>query len=164
MRLFIGLPLDIKTKNKLLLIQNELRVKKVTGNFTLKNNLHMTMAFLGEVSEDKLDILINLVNEINDSVNVELEGIDLLRDIVIYKVNKTSELVNLHKRLIEKLKEIGFNLPSELTPHITLIRKYQSQNDVRKLINDIKMISTDNKLTLFESKRINNELVYIKKN
>ena len=164
MRLFIGLPLDIKTKNKLLLIQNELRVKKVTGNFTLKNNLHMTMAFLGEVSEDKLDILINLVNEINDSVNVELEGIDLLRDIVIYKVNKTSELVNLHKRLIEKLKEIGFNLPSELTPHITLIRKYQSQNDVRKLINEIKMISTDNKLTLFESKRINNELVYIKKN
>lgn len=163
MRLFIGLPLDIKTKNKLLLIQNELRLKKVTGNFTLKNNLHMTMAFLGEVSDDKLDILINLVNEINDSVTVELEGIDLLRDIVIYKVNKTSELVNLHKRLIEKLKEIGFNLPSELTPHITLIRKYQSQNDVRKLINDIKMISTDNKLTLFESKRINNELVYIKK-
>lgn len=164
MRLFIGLPLDIKTKNKLLLIQNELKLKKVTGNFTLKNNLHMTMAFLGEVSDDKLDILINLVNEINDSVTVELEGIDLLRDIVIYKVNKTSELVNLHKRLIEKLKEIGFNLPSELTPHITLIRKYQSQNDVRKLINDIKMISTDNKLTLFESKRINNELVYIKKN
>lgn len=163
MRLFIGLPLDIKTKNKLLLIQNELKLKKVTGNFTLKNNLHMTMAFLGEVSDDKLDILINLVNEINDSVTVELEGIDLLRDIVIYKVNKTSELVNLHKRLIEKLKEIGFNLPSELTPHITLIRKYQSQNDVRKLINDIKMISTDNKLTLFESKRINNELVYIKK-
>lgn len=164
MRLFIGLPLDIKTKNKLLLIQNELRVKGVTGNFTLKNNLHMTMSFLGEVEESKLDILINLVNGINDKVEVELEEIDLLKDIVVYKVKKTDELVNLHHKLVQKLSEIGFNVPSELTPHITLIRKYQSKSDVRKIINKIKMISCDNSLTLFESKRINNELVYIKKN
>lgn len=164
MRLFIGLPLDIKTKNKLLLIQNELRVKGVTGNFTLKNNLHMTMSFLGEVEESKLDILINLVNGINDKVEVELEEIDLLKDIVVYKVKKTDELVNLHHKLVQKLSEIGFNVPSELTPHITLIRKYQSKSDVRKIINKIKMVSCDNSLTLFESKRINNELVYIKKN
>ena len=165
MRLFIGLPIDIKTKNILLNVQKELQNKGLSGNFTLKNNLHMTLFFLGEVQENRINDLIELVNRYNDTYDLELEKIEKLKDMLIYKVSKSERIINLYKSLKEDLNnlEYSFDDKEKFYPHITIARqiKFRSINDI---VFEHKIISKENKLVLFESTRINNVLTYIKKN
>ena len=163
MRLFIGLPLGDKTKNILKTILNNLYSQGLRGNFTTKNNLHETLAFLGECDEVMESKLIDLVNSYNESINVTLSKLTKLKDMVIYEVTITNELLDLFNDLRNKLLDLGFNIPESYYPHVTMVRKYSFSKDINSLTCP-KVESINNKLVLFESKRINGELVYIKKN
>lgn len=48
MRLFIAINFDKNFKDGLINIREELRNQSVFGNFTLDENLHLTLAFIGE--------------------------------------------------------------------------------------------------------------------
>ena len=49
MRLFIAIPFSEEFKGELIRVQNEMRANGVRGNFSRAENLHVTVAFLGEV-------------------------------------------------------------------------------------------------------------------
>jgi len=53
MRLFIAINVGAETKERLLALCDELREKSQRGNFTLPENLHLTLVFIGEVSPPK---------------------------------------------------------------------------------------------------------------
>ena len=55
MRLFIAINLNKETKNKLLALYDELRNSSVRGKFSLPENLHVTLAFLGECDYKQAD-------------------------------------------------------------------------------------------------------------
>ena len=61
MRLFISIDLPREIKDYLFGIQKQVRQAKIT--WVPKKNLHLTLKFLGEVKEDK-------VEEIKDAINV----------------------------------------------------------------------------------------------
>ena len=48
MRLFIAILLSEKMKNALINIQNEMYDKGIRGHFTPEENMHLTLAFIGE--------------------------------------------------------------------------------------------------------------------
>ena len=48
MRLFIAILLDKNVRDGLRGMQNELRRRGVEGNYTRAENLHLTLAFIGE--------------------------------------------------------------------------------------------------------------------
>jgi len=48
MRLFIAINFDADTKARLFALREELRSRSARGNFSLPENLHLTLAFLGE--------------------------------------------------------------------------------------------------------------------
>jgi len=50
MRLFVAVNINEKTRNSLLALRDELRSGAKSGSFTLPENLHLTLAFLGECS------------------------------------------------------------------------------------------------------------------
>ena len=54
MRLFIGLPFPHQARRDFLLVQKQLQKNAVKGNFTAVGNFHLTLAFLGEVEEERL--------------------------------------------------------------------------------------------------------------
>lgn len=54
MRLFYAINFDDTVKKRLSDIQNALRARAVRGNFTLPDNLHLTLAFIGEVAQEKV--------------------------------------------------------------------------------------------------------------
>jgi nitroreductase len=56
MRLFIAINFNTDTRNRLIALQEELRTKSQSGNFSRDENLHLTLAFIGEVSPNKLII------------------------------------------------------------------------------------------------------------
>ena len=47
-RIFIAIRFNDDVKNTLVNIQNALRTKGVRGNYCPYNNLHLTLAFIGE--------------------------------------------------------------------------------------------------------------------
>jgi 2'-5' RNA ligase len=51
-RLFIAVNCDDATKNLLLSVQDNIKAQSFKGNFSRPENLHLTLAFLGETQEE----------------------------------------------------------------------------------------------------------------
>ena len=80
----------------------------------------------------------------------------MLKSIITLNVVKSDSLLVVQKDLHLKLKESGFILQERpYAPHITLVREAS-----KNLEENIKVVSPVSKITLFESVRINNSLVY----
>ena len=161
MRLFIGIKIDDKAKKKINSYFNLFYENKIRGNYSKLSNLHMTLAFLGEVSEDKVPLLKKIIKGINIDINeLHLSKIAKLRDVLVCEVEKNDKLEKIYNDLFKALKASGFNIDNrEWHPHVTLVRKVE--NGDKYLNVDMNIVSYFDKITLFESKRIDNELVYI---
>ena len=159
MRLFIGIKFDEKTMVLIDRIQGMLYNEGVKGNFTNKNNIHLTLSFLGEVNNDKVDVLKKIIDSIDVSkINtIDITGIDVLKDMIILNVNESVELDNIYNDLVNKLSSNNFNIDKRpYFPHVTLVR--EKNKDYKKELN---IKSKFTKITLFESTRINGVLTYI---
>lgn len=159
MRLFIGIKFDEKTMVLIDRIQGMLYNEGMKGNFTNKNNIHLTLSFLGEVNNDKVDVLKKIIDSIDVSkINtIDITGIDVLKDMIILNVNKSVELDNIYNDLVNKLSNNNFNIDKRpYFPHVTLVR--EKNKDYKKELN---IKSKFTKITLFESTRINGVLTYI---
>ena len=51
MRLFLAIVPDNNIKDELCMIQKRLQMQGVKGNFTTRENMHLTLAFIGEYSD-----------------------------------------------------------------------------------------------------------------
>jgi len=159
MRLFIGIKLDNKALKKVDNYMNYLYQKGVRGNYTKLANIHLTLAFLGELSSDKVDELLEIINSVDTSLlkNLTINKIKMLKSIITLNVLKEENLLNVQKDLINKLNNSGYKLEQrEYVPHITLVRETS-----KPVEEDINIISEFTKITLFESRRTNNGLVYV---
>ena len=64
MRLFIAVNFCEKIKNQIIVLQEQLRDQSLKGNFTRPENLHLTLAFLGETPEEKIGLIYRIIEEI----------------------------------------------------------------------------------------------------
>ena len=64
MRIFIAVNFSNEVKERLLEVQDQLRSQSLSGNFTRLENLHLTLAFLGETPEEKLPSLFRIIKEV----------------------------------------------------------------------------------------------------
>lgn len=106
MRLFISLDIPEKIKKEILEIQNNLPEFK--GKKTEKQNLHLTLKFLGEVSESKLEEIKNKLSEIKLSgfkTKISKIGFFSKSEIRIIWLSM-SDCEKLQEEIDEKLKEI----------------------------------------------------------
>ncbi|MCL1852777.1 MAG: RNA 2',3'-cyclic phosphodiesterase [Peptococcaceae bacterium] len=55
MRLFIAINFDNNTRVHLLDLRDKLCSRSASGNFSLPENLHLTLAFIGEVRPEKIN-------------------------------------------------------------------------------------------------------------
>ena len=159
MRLFIGIKLDNKALKKVDNYMNYLYQKGVKGNYTKLANVHLTLAFLGDVSSDKVDELLEIINSVdtNSLKSLKINKIKMLKSIITLNVIRENILLNVQKDLTNKLNEKGYKLDQrEYVPHITLVREAS-----KTIEEDINIISEFTKITLFESIRTNNGMVYV---
>lgn len=165
MRIFIGIKLDNNAIKKINNYYKYLYQEKVNGNYTNLDNLHLTLAFLGEINIDKLNEVIEVVNNINLEVKeITITKLTKLKDMLIGEVICDNKLKELHFELVNKLNDIGFNLSNDYYPHITLVRKVNGLDKVKIIDSKIEINSIVNRITIFESTRINGVLKYIPKN
>ena len=123
MRLFIAINLSGEMKDALIQVQNEMYDQGIRGNFTPEENMHLTLAFIGEYpsAEPVLDALCEVAMTPFD---ITLEGIGCFRDLWWAGLKESVPLAAIVRRVRRALSEheIPFDR-KKFSPHITLIRK-----------------------------------------
>ena len=80
MRLFVAIEFDDRIKDELCMIQKRLRMQGMKGRYTTRENMHLTLAFIGEYGdpEQVADILNEIVLE---PVKLTLDGFGTFGDL-----------------------------------------------------------------------------------
>ena len=123
MRLFIAIRLDDSIKDALTDVQSTLRKYRVGGNYTKIENLHMTLAFIGEYGnlERVLEAMRNVPFE---PFPVRLEGFGAFGDLYWCGLAQQEKLTAYVKQLRRALAEADIPFDRKrFSPHITLLRK-----------------------------------------
>lgn len=123
MRLFMAIQFDNKIIDSLIGFQEKLRGQGVRGNYTKRENLHITLAFIGDYGnpDDVLDAMEQV--EVKP-VDVSLDGVGHFGDLFWVGIADNPEFVGYVKRLRHALSENGLPYDKKkFSPHITLIRK-----------------------------------------
>ena len=170
MRVFFAIEFDDNIKTYLSEIQKEVKEYCVTGKFSLKDNFHLTLRFIGEQNTEQVE---NLKQVLRDTAQFQEFQLKLNkmgsfakrnRSIIWVGLEKSPELQQLYDNMETILSQKGY--PKEernYNPHITLAREVKivdfgslaENTKIEKLTVKVKSIS------LMESKRIDDKLAYI---
>lgn len=128
MRSFIGIPLNRITQDEIYKVYPKIKNLK----FTKRENLHITLKFLGEIAEDKIEkikeIMKNSCREIEKfkiSCNrlSSFPSLTSARVIWVNIINGADIIEKIYNRLENKLSELGFKKENrKYIPHITIAR------------------------------------------
>ena len=123
MRLFIAIRLSDGIRDGLSAIQGELRDHGVRGNYTKTENLHLTLAFIGEYSDP--DFVLEVIRSVPFApFPMRIEGFGSFGDLYWCGIGENDNLLSYVKRLRRVLAGNGIPFDrKKFSPHITLIRK-----------------------------------------
>ena len=163
MRLFIAINFNEEVKQLIFEKELLLESKMINGHITSKNNIHMTLVFIGETNRPKdVSDCIEKIEE--NKFNLLIKGIKFFnrsgKRLYYLDIKQSDSLLKVYEKLYNELSEKGFKLESrEFKPHVTLAREVvlSDRVDIEGLNYEFRV----EKISLMESKRINGELKYI---
>ncbi len=168
MRLFISINLNEDTCDRIYDAICHIKEIAPKGHFSRKENLHVTLAFLGEVDPDDVDKVKLCMDAVNgESFDIHIGGLGRFKrtgfDIYWIGIEKSNAMSELHKLLNSELNSQGFSVDMrEFKPHLTLGREVNcNYQEAKKLVEELgNMVQAVNKFSLMHSERINGKLVY----
>ncbi|HHT87920.1 MAG TPA: RNA 2',3'-cyclic phosphodiesterase [Clostridiales bacterium] len=171
MRLFTAVTFDEDIRDSLYEVINMLRPLTVKGSFTLKENLHLTLNFIGETSD--VDSVRKAMEQAvlstgMENFNITISGFGRFKsrdgDICWLGVKREERLWRLQRELSDQLRAVGFVLEKrDYTPHLTLARRvhFAKGFDVSEISRNIPVLMQKvGKVSLMKSERINGKLTY----
>lgn len=172
MRLFIAILFDEEIKESLHETVTRLKHTAKGGTFTEKENLHLTVNFIGETK--RLEEVKEAMNRALRSMEAEcftlsIQGFGRFKredgDIYWVGVMKDNMLWRIQKELVKELKETGFfDIDDrEYKPHLTLGRriKLDKSFDSRTFEATIEPLRMRvGKISLMKSERVDGKLTY----
>ena len=123
MRLFIAINLNDEMKDALIDIQDTMRTYGVRGRETPAENMHLTLAFIGDYDDP------GFVKSIIESIeirpfDIRLSGIGAFGDLWWAGIEESAPLQSVARRLRRALAEADIPFDrKKFSPHITLIRR-----------------------------------------
>ncbi len=123
MRLFIAINFDDKMKNALLSIQEQLKQNNVHGNYTKPENLHLTLAFIGEYGDP--DYVLDTLSMLHfKPFEMRLDRPGNFGRLWWAGISAPEQLPNCASQIRHYLADA--NIPfdrKKFSPHITLVRE-----------------------------------------
>ena len=140
MRLFIAVRFDENVVRALTAAQNALRARDFSGQYTKEQNLHMTLAFIGEYSDPEhvLHIMRDTMsgNTLSGTFPLKLsKRIGNFGDLLWAGAEHTEALMGFSGRLRDALDRGGVphdKLP--FIPHITLLQRARSNETFEDIV------------------------------
>ena len=158
MRLFIAIRLSDEMKKALVTCMHDLKKQGVEGNYVPAQNLHMTLAFLGEYDDPaKVKEVIRKVPLPEFRLALSEKG--NFGNILWAGVKGNQKLKTYVKDLRAALAAEGIPFEKEkFVPHITLIRKVSAKKPYQVHLPKADM--TVRKASLMRSEQKNGKMVY----
>jgi len=163
LRLFIAINFTAETRDVLVGWRDELRAVASRGRFSSDENLHLTLAFLGECDGEQLELVKSVLAE------TEFETFDLSvgklgrfhrrgGDIWWAAAEESAELMAVQLDLSSRLRAAGFALEErQFVPHITLGRNVKTASEPWSVEPVCEMV---NRIDLMLSEHIGGRQVY----
>ncbi|MFQ5887109.1 MAG: RNA 2',3'-cyclic phosphodiesterase [Candidatus Hydrothermarchaeales archaeon] len=121
-------------------IQNQLRSANADIKFVEPENLHLTLKFLGEIREDLVDNIHNIMKESFKGIKgfeVHLKGVGVfpnprhIRVVWVGMEENKELLIKMQERLEENISKLGFRKEKRFEPHLTIGRVKSGRNKDR---------------------------------
>ena len=169
MRTFIAIELPTEVKDKLSKIQEQLKKSGADVKWVEPKNIHLTLKFLGEIDDKKLEKIIEIIDgtvKDKNTFHIRISSLGAFPKINYPRViwigidKGDCETKEIAKELEEKIAKIG--IPKEgkaFSSHITIGRTRSTLNR-EKLVQELKTQSANfcgglefvvTKITLFKS-------------
>ena len=158
MRLFIAIQLSDEMKKALITCMHDLKKQGVEGNYVPAENLHLTLAFIGEYKEPER------VKKVMEKVPLPQFRMTLSEkgnfgNLLWAGVKGNQKLKAYAKDLCRALETEGIPYDkAKFVPHITLIRKYTAKKAYQVHMPKAEMIVK--KAALMRSEQKNGKVVY----
>ena len=158
MRLFIAIRLSEEMKKALVACMHDLKKQGVDGNYVPAQNLHMTLAFIGEYDDpSKVKEAIRRVPLPEFRLTLSEKG--NFGNILWAGVKGNQKLKTYVKDLRAALSVEGIPFDNEkFVPHITLIRKVSAKKPYQVHLPKAEM--SVKKASLMRSEQKNGKIVY----
>ena len=169
MRLFIAIHCDTKTKEELVALQNRIREYTGRGNFTSRDNLHLTLVFLGEIHPSRISIIKEAMENLASApFEIIYHTLGYYRrggkDLWWVGLRKSKELLELRRNLVDLLSAEGFSIEKRTySPHLTLAREVEIREMQDKLLleGSVKPFTSHvDSISLMKSERLHGILTY----
>jgi len=170
-RLFISVNCDEKVKKQILSVQEKIRTLSIKGNFSLPENMHLTIVFIGETPDDTIQPIISVIDkalippvapfaltfttaDCFKHSNKELWWIGTDRKDMDLDILKT-----IRQRITNDFLSKGIHFDNRpFNPHITLGREIKHEAPI--IIPKQEIIFPVNRISLMKSERIRGKLTY----
>ena len=147
MRVFVSI--EISNNEVINSIKKFQKIIEIDAKPTESKNLHFTLQFLGEVSEQIIDKIIQSLNTIEFSkFNISLKGIGAFPKLKSPKIiwigtdEKSGKMMTeLSKKVEKALEPLGFSSEKPFKPHITVFRIKKKIGDITKEMENHKNVS-----------------------
>ena len=158
MRLFIAIQLDDSVKAALTAVQSTLRASRVGGNYTKIENLHLTLAFIGEYGDP--DRVLDVMRGVPFApLPIALDGFGSFGDLYWCGLARQEQLTAYVGRLRRALAEADIPFDRKrFSPHITLLRKASVDRLPGVAVPEASM--TAERVSLMRSERGKNGMIY----
>lgn len=129
MRLFIAIPMSHAMKHSLTEIQKQMARKGYKGSYTRRENLHMTVAFIGEW--DDTNLVMKALNRIPiPQLTLELIRLGHFGNLYWAGARENPKLEEYAMAVREELRKESIPCdPHPFLPHITLARRIIAPKD-----------------------------------
>ena len=139
MRLFIAIELSDPVKDSLTQIQSHLKYAAADVKWVERDNIHLTLKFLGEIDEKKAAVISTILDNIAKDfspfeITIKDLGVfpkmDFPRVVWVGLEEKGAKIVEeIFKKIEERLVELGFDKEARaFTSHITIGRVRSPKN------------------------------------
>ncbi len=170
MRVFYAIEFEHEIKDYLFSIQQEVKKYCTGGNFSHRENFHLTLRFIGEQNPQQVAVLQKALYEIAAGLKAFELKLNKLgsfnkgnKKIIWLGLESSIELQKLYQKLEGVLEKAGYAKEGRgYTPHITLAREARLDEKAMEpgIIRVEKLRIQAKSISLMESARVNDRLTY----
>ena len=161
MRCFIALNLPQEVKDHLFELQRTTKTKDATIHWVAKKNLHLTLKFLGEINQEKVEEIKQRLHKLTfKKINVHINTIGFFPDeeaprVVWIGIQPEAEIVKLAQLIDEETLDLVSG-EQQFTAHLTLgrIKNIKSREKLKNVLKEMtvqKLSFTIDSFTLYKS-------------
>ncbi len=158
MRLFIAIKFNNEIRSALLSMQEQLKRTNIRGNYTKPENLHLTLAFIGEYGDP--DYVLETLEKVRfKPFELALDGVGSFGRLWWAGLTASVELHNTAAQIRHFLADADIPFDrKKFSPHITLIR--EPSKPTMPAIEVPAASMTVEEISLMRSERGRNGMIY----